>query len=259
MDSNDGYTNRDVEFNSIQERMLQTAAHTHTRTHSYTHTRVCAHTLIHTPKHTHTHAHTLFASLTRTKHEIYNLALMKEIEDAYKKFLASKLSLEDFFKISILCATRYNGDKFNIKPSKLKYDRVIMVFRDHPKNPDDYFLGQDFSNLHSKSPIEIKIESLMSMLEKPLGNFEDMCTVYKLENTKDSHGKKVIRGHKHYSVPGGDGDIKVGVWKWNLDEPNTVFWLPSENLIEDLYRCDKTPSCGYTTKRSQVSLLLLLR
>ena len=181
---------------------------------------------------------------------------MNEIEESYKKFLASKLSLEDFFKISILYATRFNGDKFNIKPNKLKYDRVILVFRGHTKNPDDYFLGQDFSKIHCKSPIEIKIESLMSMLGNPsLGDvlIEDMCTVYKLKNTKDSHGKKVIRGHKHYSVPGGDGDIKVGVWKWNLDESNVIFWLPSENLIEDLYRCTKTPSCGCSTSRSQVN------
>ena len=181
---------------------------------------------------------------------------MKEIKDAYAVFIASKLTLEDYFKISILCATRYDVDKFNIKPAELKYDRVIMVFRDHPKNKDDYFLGQDFSKLHSKSPIEIKIESLMSMLGKsPLGDvpFENVCTVFKLKNTKDSHGRKVIRGHKHYSVPGGDGDIKVGVWEWNLDAPNTIFWLPSENLIENLYRCDKTPSCGYTTKRLQVN------
>ena len=206
-----------------------------------------------------THRHTGFASLIRTKHEIYNLALKKEIEDAYNEFLASKLSLEDFFKISILYATRYNTETFNIKPAKLKYDRVIMVFRDHTKHPDDYFLGQDFSRLRSKSPIEIKIESLMSMLGKPLGDFEDMCTVYKLKNTKNSNGKEVIRGHKHYSVPGGDGDIKVGVWEWKSDEPNTVFWLPSKNLIEVLYRCTKTKSCEYTTTRSQVSLLLVLR
>ena len=184
--------------------------------------------------------------------------MINEIEESYKKFLASKLSLEDFFKISILYATRFNADKFNIKSSKLKYDRVILVFRGDTKHPDDYFLGQDFSKLHSKSPIEIKIESLMSMFGKPLGDFEGMCTVYKLKNTKDSNGKKVIRGHKHYSVPGGDGDIEIGVWEWNSDEPNTVFWLPSENLIENVYRCDKTSSCGYTTKRSQVSLLLLL-
>ena len=200
--------------------------------------------------------HTLFKSLIRTKHQIVNYPLMKEIEDAYTEFIASKLTLEDFFKISILCATRYDGDTFNIKPNKLKYDRVILVFRDHPKNKDDYFLGQDFSKIHSKFPIEIKVESLISMLGKPpLGDvlIEDMCTVYKLKNTKDTNGKKVIRGHKHYSVPGGDGDIKVGVWKWNLDESNVIFWLPSENLIEDLYRCTKTPSCGYSTSRSQVN------
>ena len=75
---------------------------------------------------------------------------MKEIEDAYTEFIASKLTLEDFFKISILCATRYDTDTFNIKPNKLKYDRVILVFRDHPKIRDDYFLGQDFSKIHSK-------------------------------------------------------------------------------------------------------------
>ena len=181
---------------------------------------------------------------------------MTEIEESYKKFLTSKLTLEDFFKISIIHAIRYNGDNFNIKSNKLKYDRVIIVFGDYKKDDNDYYLGQDFSKIHSKFPIEIKVESLMSMLGKPpLGDvpIEDMCTVYKLKNTKDCHGKKVIRGHKHYSVPGGDGDIKVGVWEWNLDAPNTIFWLPSENLIENLYRCDKTPSCGYTTKRSQVN------
>ena len=160
---------------------------------------------------------------------------MKEIEDAYAEFLASKLTLEDFFKISILYATRYDVDKFNIKPDKLKYDRVILVFRD--KRKDNYFLGQDFSKLQCKSPIEIKIESLLSLLGKPpLGDvpLEYACTVYKLKKTKDSRGKKVIRGHKHYSVPGGEGDIKVGVWKWNFDEPNTIFWLPSKNLIDCL-------------------------
>ena len=185
--------------------------------------------------------------------------MINEIEESYKKFLASKLSLEDFFKISIIHAIRYNGDNFNIKSNKLKYGRVIIVFGDYNKDNNDYYLGQDFSKIHSKFPIEIKIESLMSMLGKPLGDLEHTCTVYKLRNTKDSNGKEVIRGYKHYSVPGGDGDIKVGVWEWNLDQPNTVFWLPSENLIEDLYRCDKTPSCGYTTTRSQVSLLLVLR
>jgi len=55
MDSNDGYTNRDVEFNSIQERMLQTAAHTHVHTRTHTHVCVHTHSYIHPSIHAHTH------------------------------------------------------------------------------------------------------------------------------------------------------------------------------------------------------------
>lgn len=48
-------------------------------------------------------------------------------------------------------------------------------------------------------------------------------------------------------VPGVEnGSINVGVHQW----PSTdVYWLPSDNLINNRYMCSKTPKCFYTCDR----------
>ena len=184
--------------------------------------------------------------------------MITQIEESHKLFISSRKTLEDFFSVSIIYANQCDGENFNIKPIKLKFDRAIIIFGGATKHKDEHYLGKDFQKLYSNSPIQIKAETLFSLLGKPpLGNKpieHSNCTIYKLKNTKDQNGARVIRGHKHYSIPGGDdnNEIKVGVWEWNYNEENVLFWLPSENLIENVYRCTKTPTCNYSTPRPQV-------
>ena len=206
---------------------------------------------------THTHTHAFKISLKRTIQQITNFIIITQIEDAYRQFKASKKTLEEYFDTSIMFAIQSYDDKFNLKATKIKFNRVILVFGG--KREDEYYLGEDVTKLHSTLPIEIKAEALFSILRKPpLGNKpieQSNCTIYKLKKVKNHNGKEVIRGHKHYSVPGGDDDneINVGVWEWNSDGENTLFWLPSQNLIENVYRCTKTPSCSYSTSEHRVS------
>ena len=187
-----------------------------------------------------------------------------QIEEAHKQFKASKKTLEQFFNVSILYAIRYEADRFNLKPANIKFDRAFVVFGG--KEKDEFYLGDDFAKLYSTSPIQIKAETLFALLGKPpLGTetIEDseVCTIFKLKKTKDSHGKQVIRGYRHYDVPGGsaNSDINIGVWDWNPNGDNILFWLPSDNLLEKVFMCNKTPACGYTCSKKQVIFIFLTK
>ena len=50
-------------------------------------------------------------------------------------------------------------------------------------------------------------------------------------------------------MPGGNGPIDIGAFDWPSDQ---LFWLPSKNLLDNVYRCTKTPKCGYETTRIKV-------
>ena len=194
--------------------------------------------------------------------QITNIAIITQIENAYKQFTASKKSLEDFFSVSIMYATRRRTDKFNLKSTKIKFDRVIIVFGGSKE--DEYYLGEDFGKLQSLTPIQIKAETLFALLGKPPLGTKPLelsnCTIFKLKKVKDRNGKEVIRGHKHYEIPGGraDSDVNIGVWEWNSDGDNILFWLPSDNLLENVFTCSKTPSCGYTCSNKQVIFIFFL-
>ena len=43
-----------------------------------------------------------------------------------------------------------------------------------------------------------------------------------------------------------EGEINIGVHNWPATD---VFWLPSQNLINNSFICSKTPKCYYTTNR----------
>ena len=156
--------------------------------------------------------------------------------------------------MSILYALKYSdSDKYNLKSKKLKYDRVIVIFGDGSKKKDEYFVGEDFGNVIADSPIQIKIDSLFRLLGTPRTNVpieHGPCTIYKLHDTKDTNGKNVLRGQKHYAMPGGTGPIAIGAFDWPSDQ---LFWLPSKNLIDNVHRCTKTPKCGFETTRIQVN------
>ena len=190
--------------------------------------------------------------LKRNSQQIFNPTIIDRIKESHQQFKASKKKHEEFFGVSILFALKYDSDNFNLKSKKLKYDRVIMIFGDGSKKKDEYFVGEDFSKVIADSPIQIKIDSLFALLGTPRPNVpieHGPCTIYKLHYTKDHHGKNILRGQKHYTVPGGNGPINIGVFDWPSDQ---LFWLPSKNLLDDVHRCTKTPKCGYETTRMKV-------
>ena len=190
--------------------------------------------------------------------EIKNLAIVEKIKTAFDAFKNSKKkTFDDFFGITVLYALKYDANRFNLKPKKIKFNRAIIVFGEG-YGEDQFYIGNDFTNMVSESPIEIQIECLFDLLginQSDIPIEHGPCTIFKLRHAKNSHGKNVIRGHKHHSVPGGTHKnqnlVAIGVWEWPSDR---LFWLPSKNLIDDEYRCTKTPSCGFTTLRSQVQI-----
>ena len=193
--------------------------------------------------------------LKRNSQQIFNPTIIDRIKESHQQFKASKKKHEEFFGVSILFALKYDSDNFNLKSKKLKYDRVIMIFGDGSKKKDEYFVGEDFSKLIADSPIQIKIDSLFALLGTPRPNVpieHGPCTIYKLHNKMNHHGKNVLRGQKHYSMPGGNGPIDIGAFDWPSDQ---LFWLPSKNLLDNVHRCTKTPKCGYETTRMKVYLI----
>ena len=115
-----------------------------------------------------------------------------------------------------------------------------------------YFLTKDYNKLESKFPIEININTLLNMFDKP--NIYDIQTgywntlnIFRLKPSKSSHGKDICIAERHYSIPGSMNQnelLNVAVDKW---PPTKIFWLPSKNLFEKQFRC-QTLHCGYVTK-----------
>ena len=61
------------------------------------------------------------------------------------------------------------------------------------------------------------------------------------------NGQTVLRGQKHYSVPGCQQNdhpkINVAVDEWPSD---VLYWLPCSSLIDNQMGCTKTPNCKFT-------------
>ena len=65
-----------------------------------------------------------------------------------------------------------------------------------------------------------------------------------------NHDQTILRGQKHYSVPGCQQNenpiINIAVDQWPSD---ILYWLPCSSLIDNQMSCTKTPSCKFTFER----------
>ena len=140
--------------------------------------------------------------------------------------------------------------EYTIKTKKID-SKTVIIFGDS-KNPDDFYYGKDFLNLKSFEPIAVEINTLMQLYGKqPIKNLENdglnNINVYHLKNVKDRNGNKRTVGYISRAVPGAsNGSINIGVYNW---PPSDIYWLPSNNLIENSYTCNKTEKCRYTCNR----------
>ena len=142
-------------------------------------------------------------------------------------------------------------DEYVIKAKKID-TKTVIIFGDY-KHPDDFYYGKNYSKLKSFEPIPIDITVLMGLFGKPKINLENEYSnnvnVYHLRETKDKNGNKRTVGFITRQVPGfRNQSINIGVYDWPTTD---VYWLPSENLINNSYMCSKTENCYYTTNRKK--------
>ena len=183
----------------------------------------------------------------RNIYRIGNRKLQNEIEFAYKKFKNSKQTMEKYFGVRIIKAMKRYSDEYVIKTKKIDTNALI-IFGDN-KHKDDYYLGKDFINLKSFEPIAIELNLLLKLHgHQPINNLENeyfgKFNIYHLKEVKDKHSKKRTVGFKSREVPlGENGSINIGVYDWPTTD---VYWLPSQNLINNAYMCTKSAKCFYT-------------
>ena len=163
---------------------------------------------------------------------------------------SSKKTIDQFFGCRVVKAMKRDSIHYIIKTKKID-TKTLIIFGD-TKNPDDFYFGKDYLNLKSFEPIAIEINVLTSLLGKPqINNLEDeylnKINIFHLKNVQDRHANTRTVGYRTRFVPAGEhGSINIGVYDW----PSTdVFWLPSNNLINNSYMCTKTKTCYYTTNR----------
>ena len=61
-------------------------------------------------------------------HQITNAHVIEEMQQDFKNFRQSKLSLDEFFQRNILIAIRYSNEFFNLKKSKFHFTKVRFHF-----------------------------------------------------------------------------------------------------------------------------------
>ena len=141
-------------------------------------------------------------------------------------------------------------EEFTIKTKKID-TKTLIIFGDSIRE-DEFYYGKDYLNLKSFEPIAIEINVLMKLLGKPkINNLEDeylnKINIYHLKDVQDRNAQTRTVGYVTRFVPAGvHGSINIGVFDWPTTD---VYWLPSENLINNSYRCTKTKTCFYTTNR----------
>ena len=179
-----------------------------------------------------------------------NRQLRTQIELAYKKFKISKKTIDQFFGCRVVKAMKRGSNLFNIKTKKID-TKTLIIFGDS-QHKDDFYFGKDYPNLKSFEPIAVEINVLTKLLGKPqINNLEDeyldKINIFHLKNVQDRNAQTRTVGYRTRFVPAGDhGSINIGVYDWPTTD---VFWLPSDNLINNSFMCTKTKNCHYTTNR----------
>ena len=157
--------------------------------------------------------------------------------------------MDEYFGVKIVKAMKRCTEDYLIKTKKID-TKTVIVFG-NSKKPDDYYYGKDFLKIKSFEPIAIDINVLMKLLGQPSIDLENeyvnKINVHHLRQVKDKNGKLRTVGYKSHLVPNGEkGSIDIGVHDWPTTD---VFWLPSENLINNSYICSKSKECYYTCSR----------
>ena len=190
------------------------------------------------------------SNFQRTIYQVGNRKLRTQIELAYKKFKNSKKTIDQFFGCRIVKAMKRRTDEYTIKTKKID-TKTLIIFGDSNKE-DEFYYGKDYLNLKSFEPIAIEINVLMKLLGKPkINNLEDeylnKINIFHLKNVQDRNAQARTVGYRTRYVPAGvHGSINIGVYDWPTTD---VYWLPSENLINNSFMCTQTKTCYYTTNR----------
>ena len=184
--------------------------------------------------------------MKRNIHKIGNRQLQRQIQLAFTKYQNSKKSMDQFFGCKIVKAMRQRTDEYTIKTKKID-TKTVIIYGDS-KHPDDYYFGKDLLNIKSFEPIAVEANTLMHIFGKPSIDLEneymEHFNIYQLKEIKDKNGKKRTVGFLSRLVPGiGNGSINIGVYDWPTTD---VFWLPSQNLINNSFMCTKSENCFYT-------------
>ena len=141
-------------------------------------------------------------------------------------------------------------DEYVIKTKKID-SKTLIIFGD-TKRPDTFYFGKDYANVKSFEPIAIELDTLMRYYGKPRINDLEVdyeqrkINIYQLKETRDN-GNVRTAGYLTRHVPGlVNGEINIGVYNW----PSTdVYWLPSKNLIPNVYICSKSENCYFQSNR----------
>ena len=184
-------------------------------------------------------------------YQVGNKKLQREIELAFTKFKSSKKTIDQYFNVRVVKAMKNDLNEYVIKAKKIDL-KTLIIFGDN-KRPDTFFVGKDFTNIKSFEPIAADVNMLMKFYGKPRINdlevdyAEQKINIYHLKEYRNKHGQVKTAGYLTRHVPGlVDGEINIGVRNW----PSTdVFWLPSSNVINNVFMCTKSEKCSFTCNR----------
>lgn len=161
-------------------------------------------------------------------------------------------SIDDWFNCTFICAKRFGTSKFKLEQKLIKHPKVIITFADGNHN-SYYFMDEpDMNKIESRHPIEISnLNALCNLLQVPeIADIEidyfERFNIYKSKIVKNKQGQDKLVGTRHHSVPGltiTNHNLAVDQWP-----PVKIYWLPSENLIQNEYFCS-TEKCGYSSDR----------
>ena len=181
---------------------------------------------------------------------IDNEQIRKRIQKDYNEFEKSKKSLSDYFQATIVIAKQNLNTKsklFTLEKFKIIHPKIVIIFGDR----HGYFMDFDLNQIKSRDPIQIEINSLTMLLNlQPLdlvSGYHGRVNIYKIKQIKNSNGKELLVGVRHHGVPGltPKAVVNVAVDQW---PPTELFWLPSDNLIQNKFFC-KTNKCGFSSDR----------
>ena len=186
----------------------------------------------------------------RSTFTINNEKIRNQIEKEYNRFKETGLTLSDFYQTTIAIAKQNTNTKsklFSLERFKITFPRIVIIFGDR----HGYFMDCDLNQLKSRDPIKIEINSLTMLLGLPpfdlINEYHGRLNIYKIKQIKNSNGKELLVGVRHHGVPGltPKAVVNVAVDQW---PPTELFWLPSDNLIQNKFFC-KTTKCGFSSDR----------